>query len=144
MTFSNDCHMWITLLLFIYLPSELLALQCYVCNSYVDAKCIGADLDKFKTECKSHAVGCRKIHYYVKFNELQENMEERVERQCAKTKNEFGCKQVFGTNGKRYNSKYCECATSLCNAATTTNNSRQVLHLFALFSSLAIILFFLK
>uniref|UniRef100_A0A2C9KU83 Protein sleepless n=1 Tax=Biomphalaria glabrata TaxID=6526 RepID=A0A2C9KU83_BIOGL len=139
MTFSNDYHLWITILLFLYLPSELLAFKCYICNSYTDAQCMGNDLDKFKMECKGAAVGCRKIHFFVKYTD-QDNTEERIERQCAKTSQGYGCKQVFGTNGKRFKSLNCECGSDLCNTGTTPRLSC----CFLMLSTLASLLFYLK
>lgn len=46
--------------------SVVKALACYQCNSVKDPECSGTSLDKFKTECKDGAVGCRKMHYLCK------------------------------------------------------------------------------
>ncbi|CAL1533492.1 unnamed protein product [Lymnaea stagnalis] len=128
MNYFVDYHPWIALLLFLCIPSKMKtgAIQCFSCNSQLDSSCSSNSLDKFKTTCPENSVGCRKIVFFFSEN-AQVDLVERTVRQCAKTKNENGCKSVFGTNGKRFKTTVCECPVDFCNVGASIKTMSHLL-----------------
>ncbi|CAG5124956.1 unnamed protein product, partial [Candidula unifasciata] len=92
-------------------------LSCYHCNSFKDPDCSGTSLDKFKAACPANSVGCRKIQYKMELPGTS-SVEERIVRQCSKSRRDADCISVYGTNGKRYKQFTCECNGDYCNQST--------------------------
>ncbi|BFZ01154.1 hypothetical protein BsWGS_04193 [Bradybaena similaris] len=117
MNLLPDVWKWLVFLfvfLFSYQRSVVKALACYKCNSVSDAACSTTSLDKFKTECKDGAVGCRKMHYLLDLDGSG-NIQERIVRQCSLSRDNTVCTKAYGTNGKRYKQFICECNGDYCN-----------------------------
>ncbi|XP_059155697.1 uncharacterized protein LOC131940842 [Physella acuta] len=119
MTNCNQMCKFLYILIFLGIASQTTALRCYLCNSFDDKDCASSSLEKFQTACDTGAVGCRKLETTFRPALRPKDEQRRIVRQCAMTTGGSDCTTLYGSNGKRFKSTYCECSSELCNTGTS-------------------------
>nr|CDS34562.1 hypothetical transcript [Hymenolepis microstoma] len=93
------------------LPPVALALECVVCNSYMDGEnCANWDTLSFIQECPpDENKFCAKIEQFTEGAV-------RIVRKCSNAETVPGCIRRIGSDNKEI--RQCHCNTTLCNPAS--------------------------